>query len=296
MSFRMAYVGTAGRNLYHDYQLNQCNPTSFTTSTTAPAYPSCLPFYAINPNITTVDSRNSTGKSHYNAGQFELQKRAGRGLTLTAAYTWSKMMDNINNPIDSYAYREELDTANWQRNNFPQAIVVSYVYELPFGRNKQWLSSASAWTNALVGGWAATGITSFRSGAPLLVSGSSSDLLPQNGGQRADYVCHGQTNPRMISEWFDTSCFAQPQGFRFGNGGIGEVYGPRYQNWDLGVYKVFAFGANEHQQIKFVANFFNVFNHVNLGSPDTGVTDSNFGVISSDFLPRQGQLGLTYSF
>jgi hypothetical protein len=100
----------------------------------------------------------------------------------------------------------------------------------------------------------------------------------------------------MITEWFDTGCFAQPQGFRFGNGGIGEVYGPRYQNWDLGVYKVFAFGANEHQQIKFVANFFNVFNHVNLGSPDTGVTDSNFGVISSDFLPRQGQLGLTYSF
>ena len=72
--------------------------------------------------------------------QLELQKRAGRGLTLTAAYTWSKMMDNINNPIDSYAYREELDTANWQRNNYPQSLVLSYVYELPFGRNKQWLS------------------------------------------------------------------------------------------------------------------------------------------------------------
>jgi hypothetical protein len=98
MSFRMAYVGTAGRNLYHDYQLNQCNPTSFTTPTALPAYPSCLPFYGINPNITTVDSRNSTGKSHYNAMQLEFQKRAGHGLTLTGAYTWSKMMDNINNP------------------------------------------------------------------------------------------------------------------------------------------------------------------------------------------------------
>ena len=223
MSFRMAYVGTAGRNLYHDYQLNQCNPTSFTDVTAPPAYPSCLPFYTINPNITTVDSRNSTGKSHYNATQLELQKRAGRGLTLTAAYTWSKMMDNINNPIDAYATREELDTANWQRNNFPQSLVVSYVYELPIGRNKQWLSSSSAWTNALVGGWAFTGITSFRSGAPLLMTGSASDLLPQNGGQRADYVCHGQSNPRMISQWFDTSCFAQPQGFRFGNGGVGQV-------------------------------------------------------------------------
>ena len=62
------------------------------------------------------------------------------------------------------------------------------------------------------------------------------------------------------------------------------------------MYKVFGFGANERQQIEFVANFFNAFNHVNRQSPDTGVTNSNFGVISSDFLPRQGQLGLTYSF
>ena len=185
--------GHCGRNLYHDYQLNQCNPTSFTTATVAPAYPACLPFYAINPNITTVDSRNSTGKSHYNAMQLELQKRAGRGLTFTAAYTWSKMMDNINNPIDSYAYREELDTANWQRNNYPQSLVLSYVYELPFGRNKEWLASANGWTNALVGGWAFTGITSFRSGAPLLVTASASDLLPQNGGQRADYGVMAKT-------------------------------------------------------------------------------------------------------
>ncbi len=116
MSFQMAYVGTAGSHLYHDFQLNQCNPPSFTIATPPPSYPACLPFYSINPNITTVDSRNSTGNSHYNAMQLELQKRTARGLTLTAACTWSKMMDNINNPIDSYATRQELDTANWQRN------------------------------------------------------------------------------------------------------------------------------------------------------------------------------------
>ena len=167
MSFRMAYVGTAGSHLYHDYQLNQCNPPSFTIATPPPAYPACLPFYSINPNITTVDSRNSTGNSHYNAMQLELQKRTARGLTLTAAYTWSKMMDNINNPIDSYATRQELDTANWQRNNFPQVLVVSYVYELPFGRNKQWLGTASPLVDALVGNWGVSGITTFRTGARL---------------------------------------------------------------------------------------------------------------------------------
>jgi hypothetical protein len=62
------------------------------------------------------------------------------------------------------------------------------------------------------------------------------------------------------------------------------------------MYKVSAFGSNERRKIKFVANFFNAFNLVNRQNPDTGVTDSNFGAVSSDFLPRQGQLGLSYSF
>src|SRR5580658_7916712 len=78
----------------------------------------------------------------------------------------------------------------------------------------------------------------------LLVSASSSDLLPQNVGQRADYVCDGQSNPHTNAGWFDTACFAQPHGFRYGDSGVGEVFGPRYQNWDLGVYKVFAWGGS----------------------------------------------------
>ncbi|HEX3437649.1 MAG TPA: carboxypeptidase regulatory-like domain-containing protein, partial [Pseudacidobacterium sp.] len=246
MSFRLAYVGNTGNHLYHDYQLNQCNPPSFTAATVPPAYPACLPFYSVNPNITTVDFRNGGGRSHYNAAQVEVQKRAARGLTLSAAYTWSKMMDDINNPIDSYATRQELATAGWQRNNYPQALVISYVYELPFGRNRQWLNTVSPLVDAFVGGWGVSGITTFRSGAPLLITGSTSDLLPQNGGQRADKVCASprSNQPRTIAAWFDTSCFAQPQGFRFGNSGIGDVYGPRYQNWDFSVNKGVRFGPD----------------------------------------------------
>ncbi len=294
MSLHMAYVGTAGSHLYHDYQLNQCNPPGYNLATTPPAYPACLPFYGIAPGISTMDFRNSGGKSHYNAAQFLLQKRTSKGLTFTAAYTWSKMMDNINNPIDSYVTREELDTANWQRNNYPQVVTLTYIYELPFGLNKRWLSSGSWAENAIVGGWSISGITNFRSGAPLLVTASSGGLLPQNGGQRANYVCTGQNNPRTISQWFDTSCFAQPQGFVLGNGGVGEVYGPRYQDWDITASKGIFFG--EGKQLRFQASFFNAFNHVNLGQPDTGVNDSTFGVISSDFQPRYGQLGLTFTF
>ncbi len=67
-----------------------------------------------------------------------------------------------------------------------------------------------------------------------------------------------------------------------------------YQDWDITASKGIFFG--ESKQLRFQASFFNAFNHVNLGQPDTGVNDSTFGVISSDFQPRYGQLGMTFTF
>lgn len=306
MSLHAAYVGTVGNHLYHDYQLNQCNPVSFGVATAPPAYPQCLPYYtfpqnpnwtaAMNGSISTVDFRNSGGKSHYNAGQFVFERRAGANLTFTAAYTWSKMMDNINNPIDSYATREELDTVGWQRNNFPQSMTVTYVYGLPFGRGKQFANSISPLEDDLIGGWTVSGVTWFRSGAPLLMSASNGGLLPHNSGQRANYNCASPVNPRTVSKWFDTSCFSAPSGFVFGNAGVaaGNIYGPRFLSFDMSFAKAIHF--TERTKLEFQAQFFNIFNRVNYQPPDTNESHGTFGVISSDFLPRQGELGMTFSF
>ncbi len=255
-----------------------------------------MPYYGIAPNVSTIDFRNSGGKSHYNAGQFEFQRRAGANLTFTAAYTWSKMMDNINNPLDSYWTKEELDTAGWQHNNFPHVITLTYVYTLPFGRGQRFANSVSPLEDAIVGGWSISGITQFRSGAALLMGASSEYLLPQNGGQRANYNCASPVNPHTTSEWFQTTCFTQPVGYVFGNAGVGagNIKGPRYQDWDMTFGK--AVHLAEGMQVQFQASFFNIFNHVNYQSPDTNVQDGSFGVISNDFLPRMGQLGMTFSF
>lgn len=308
MSIHAAYVGTAGYHLYHDYQLNQCDPTAYTIGPTYsqlqaqygtsvyPNFPNCMPFYGIAPTIATMDYRASGGKSHYNAGQFVFQRHQGTNLTFTAAYTWSKMMDNISNPIDSYSAKEEEVTAGWQRNNYPQVLTLTYVYTLPFGRGQRFAGSVSPIENAVVGGWVVSGITNFRSGAPLLMTAGTGDLLPQNSGQRANYNCSSPANPHTVNEWFQTSCFSQPVGFVFGNAGVGEggISGPRYQDWDMSVSK--AIRLAEHTQVQFQAQHFNVFNHTNFQNPDTNQPDSSFGVISGDFLPRMGQLGMVFSF
>jgi hypothetical protein len=301
-------VGTSGNYLFHDWQLNQCNPTAFGVgptyaqlqaqygTTEYPSFPNCMPYYSVAPNVSTIDFRNSGGKSHYNAGQFLFQRRTGRNLTFTGAYTWSKMMDNINNPLDSYWFKEELDTAGWQHNNYPHVVTLTYVYTLPFGRGQKFANSISPLEDAVVGGWSISGITNFRSGAPLLMAASSQYLLPQNGGQRANYNCATPVNPHTKAEWFQTSCFTQPVGFVFGNATVGEghIYGPRYQDWDMTFGK--AVHMAEGMQLQFQASFFNIFNHVNYQTPDTNQQDSTFGVVSNDFLPRMGQLGMTFSF
>jgi hypothetical protein len=105
-------------------------------------------------------------------------------------------------------------------------------------------------------------------------------------------------NPRTISEWIETSCWSQPIGFVFGNAGVGQgsAYGPRYDSWDMSFGK--AFHITEQIHLAFQAQFFNIFNHVNLQTPNTSQNAGagSFGVISNDFLPRQGQLGLVLSF
>ncbi|HTX41706.1 MAG TPA: TonB-dependent receptor [Acidobacteriaceae bacterium] len=321
MALRVAYVGTAGSHLYDDRQLNQCNPTAFGNgptyqqlqalygTTLYPGFPECEPYYTFptnpgwtptdNGSISTVDFRNSDSKSHYNAGELVLERRAGANLTFTAAYTWSKMMDNINNPLDSYDMHQYLDTVGWQRNNFPQTLTVTYVYALPFGRGQQFANSTTPLENAFVGGWSISGVTWFRSGAPMLVTASNQYLLGNSSTERANYGCPANPyNPHTIQEWIDTSCYSQPVGFIFGNAAVaeGNGYGPRYQDWDMSFSK--AIHVTERMQVQLVGQFFNIFNHVNLQPPNTNESagPGQFGVITSDFLPRQGQLGVTIMF
>ena len=311
MSFQAAYVGNEGRHLFHDYQLNQCYPPEValapgTGSSPFTNYPNCLPDPAVIPSgpaagglvLTGVHARNSNGESRYNALELELQKRTSFGLTMQASYTFSKLLDNVDNPISAYDTSLQLVGAGWKNGNYPQTFVLSYVYDLPFGSGHRYLSGVSGPAERLVSGWQASGITTLRSGGALLIN-APNNLLPPGADQEvANFLCGGQpiTNPHTTAVWFDTACFSQPGLGTIGNGRTGDVYGPRFQNWDFSIAKSTSLWS-ESKQIRFEANFFNIFNHVNLSNPDTNVQDGNFGVITSDNgQPRQIQLGLKFIF
>jgi len=104
-------------------------------------------------------------------------------------------------------------------------------------------------------------------------------------------------NPHTATKWFDTGCFTEPAIGNIGTARTGNVYGPRFQNWDFSVSKTTALWS-ETKQFKFEANFFNFFNHLNLGSPDTNLQDGNsFGTVTSQTgLSRQIQFGVKFIF
>jgi hypothetical protein len=311
MSFQAAYVGNEGFNLFHNYQLNQCYPPESglapgTGSTPFTDYPGCLPFPGVIPSgpaagglvLSAVNARNSDGKSRYNALELELQKRTAVGLTLQASYTFSKLLDNVDNPISAYDTSLQLVGVGWKNGNYPQTFVVSYVYDLPVGTGRKYLSDATGPLKTIVSGWQASGITTFRAGGALLINAPNNLLPPGADQETANFLCAGQpmNNPHTRAEWFDTSCFDQPAVGTIGSARTGNVYGPGFQQWDFSLSKVTTLWS-ESKQLKFEANFFNLFNQTNLSSPDTNVQDGNFGKITSDNgQPRQIQLGLKFIF
>lgn len=100
-----------------------------------------------------------------------------------------------------------------------------------------------------------------------------------------------------LNEYFNTAAFSQPAPFTFGNSShyISSVFTPGIANTDFSVFKEFAPTENTHLQ--FRGEFFNVLNRVQFGGPNTSVTSTNFGVITSQAnSPRQIQFALKLLF
>ena len=269
------------------------------------------------------------GTSNYRSLQTSFMKRFGAKGILSVAYTWSRLMSNTDS---SSAFLDEgfIFGGSTQDNNHldheyslssydvPQNLSIGYGVDLPFGRNKRFLSSARGAVNAIVGGWRVNGITSIRSGVPI----SSYQFFPGSalsqlgGGQgyfgaqglwmRPDLVpgCNldvsGSRQHRAATGWFNTACF-QPvdtsSEVRFGNAprNLDAVRMDHVNNWDFSIAK--RNNITERVYLQFTAEFFNAFNHVRFGAPNEQVGNPAFGLVTSQANPpRAIQFGLRLGF
>jgi Carboxypeptidase regulatory-like domain/TonB dependent receptor len=250
--------------------------------------------------------------STYNSAQVKVQKRFANGASINGAYTWAKLLSNtdtlttwLESSVPGIQDPHNLQAEkSLSADNAAQRLVISYVYDLPFGRNRTFLSSSSGFVNAVVGGWGVGGLTTLMSGFPMGFTTNQNLTNSFGGGSRPNYVpgCAKQTTgsaPSRLNQWFNTSCFVQPAAFTFGDEPRLDptLRAPGVANWDASAYKSFPINRDGNINVQFRAEAFNLFNRVQFGYPGLTQGTSNFGVISSQLnLPRLLQFSLRANF
>jgi hypothetical protein len=252
--------------------------------------------------------------SIYHALQVSAQKRFAGGGTLLVAYTNAKLISNTDT-LTSWLEGGSGFTGGIQDNynlgaerslssqDVPQRLVVSYVLDLPFGTGKKFLAGVRGPVGKLVSGWGVDGITTLQRGFPLKFF-TSNATQAFGAGARPNRIpgCKAKLSgsaESRLNEWFNTSCFSQPDAFVFGNE-------PRVDsslrqqgivNFDFAIFKRTTFGPSERMGLEFRTEFFNLFNHPQFGAPDTFLPDGTFGSVNSTINnPRLIQFALKFVF
>jgi hypothetical protein len=225
--------------------------------------------------------------NHYNSIQSKVEKRFNGGWQLLANYTYShaKSHDQPYFDIDRNLWYGRPD---WQRNN---VLVVSNIYELPFGTGKRFLGNSPRIVDLAVGGWRFSSNTVWMSPQGFNTSYNECSSDNDVGSCHPDRIGGTSVSNRSRTNWYavaeplvnngqTSGPWRRPQIGTFGNDSRNSLTGPLWKQTDASAIKSFAV-IPERVNAQFRVDAFNLFNHVNEGNPGGCVDCSNAGVIQS---------------
>jgi hypothetical protein len=288
LSGRVAYVAEHSNHEWTDLELNP-----IVNGTRVYNQPGCAASNACYPN--TITAANTGGNTNYNSLQVSAEQRVRYGLTLLFNYTWSKALNNLpwNQAAtsigagNSYVYPTTVPNfraLDYGRADFDHRNVsaISYVYTVP-----KFLNDAPAAARYIVNDWETTGLFQYRSGDPLTIwssssnvdgSGENRDRAVQTGSAYGGTACGAAVN---CKSFLNQASFANPTAgaglASFGSVNKGEFAGPGFAEWDASLAR--RFPIREASYLQFRAEYFNLLNHANLGDPGTTLGGS-FGKIT----------------
>jgi hypothetical protein len=254
---------------------------------------------------------NNEAHSNYHSGQIKVARRVRNGMTFQAAYTFSKMIDDISTitggtgvVVTNYQnYYDRGSDKSLSAFDSRHRFVANVSYELPFGKNKMFFRSGVM--SKLLGGFRLNAITQYQGGFPqdITVAGPAGlgGLAFISGGLRPNitgsaYIGGNRTMDERIAQWFDTSVFTAPAPYTFGNTPrtLPDVRGPSYYATNMSLQRTFKLA--ERTRFQFTAEAFNVFNHVTLRDPAGNASGAAFGSIQAADPPRRIQLAAKLFF
>ena len=310
----IAYVGSKSRNLLLVHNIGSNNdqggPGSRQVTT-----------------IGQVIASDYTGKASYNALQTKLEKRFSKGLSILSNYTFAKAIDDTpggfciggtgptqcgpDNPL-----RPELDRG-LSGLDVKHRFVFANVYDLPFGRGRSYLSDIPTGLDLLIGGWQLNNVITIQSGPVYnpTFRGARPNLIGDptpTSAQRAQGILLNRaafaapTQLVFPSDVSNNNCYNIVNGVRtglnfncptIGTLGRNTLRGDSQEYWDANIFKNFPVRSiSDAFNIQFRVSAFNVLNHVNRGTPNGNIEDTNFGRDFSEQRRRQMEFGLKLIF
>jgi hypothetical protein len=238
------------------------------------------------PRFTTLALfRDNVGNSSYDALAIKMEKRLSHGLTVNAAYTFSKLMDdassvfsqtiftgpvlNTTGAADAYNRHLERDVSS---GDIPRVFSIGWVYDIP-----------RVWK---IAGWQIGGLVRIQSGDAVAVTQATNNNSSLGFAvQRPNRISNpNQFDNRSVARYFNTAAFAAVPQFVIGNSSRNPVRGPGLQEADLMVGKTFR--LTERWHLEFRAEAFNVSNTPPMNDPNGSFGSAAFGSITSAGNPR----------
>jgi Carboxypeptidase regulatory-like domain len=322
------YAGATGGHLL--VSGNDLNVNSPTGCGTIPGYTlGCLPGGApyiapYNLPFNAILIFGDVGKTHYNSLQIKAETKSPKhGLYALIAYTYSRTYDNgLTDGLGSLLSAPYFPLPNWQnldwslsQINLNHSFTASLIYDLPFGKGKAFGSNWNTVTDTLLGNWQVTLIERISSGfpVPLIDTNNQSGTTFNAGGNSNNFNrpnqvpgcnTHAANHSSPQFQWINAACFTAALPGELGNAARVPVSGPDFVNSDASLIKQFR--LPREMGLNFRAEFFNLFNHpqygspiadINFNSPAAGTVSPFFGQVNSTVNnPRLMQLALKLTF
>ncbi|HXJ42355.1 MAG TPA: hypothetical protein VNH18_23950, partial [Bryobacteraceae bacterium] len=276
-----------------------------------------IPYPQYSGGLNVLDSNDF---STYHALEVQLERRLTDGMSFHVGYTWAKSLDTrsfdptltvVGTGNASTAGSTPFDINNRRLNyavsdfNRAHSLQTNWVIELPFGKGKRFLGTASGLTDKVVGGWEISGLGRLTSGRPFTIWSGANTVSNVNQSTANCTGCtRGEGTPFLDSAsgliWFldatQRAAFSAPGAGEFGNTGRNFFVGPHYLAFDASLLK--RVSLNERLKLEFRADATNLTNSVMFGAPTTDITSGTFGRIRNTVTSgsRKVQLGAKIHF
>ncbi len=279
----VAYAGSKGTHLPRSLDINQPFPGPGAVESRAPY-----------PAFSNILMTESGGDSEYQSLQITFNRQLASRLSLLAAYTFSKSIDDTsaflptmadqNFPQDSHNYRLERALSSFDT---PNRATLALVYRIP---------GSSRWTR----GFEASSILTVQSGQPFTPMLSTDNSNTGNSGgnfgvDRPNVLFNPTLSNPTPQEWFNTAAFAIPAQYTWGDAGRNILRGPGLASLDVAVRR--RFPLRDRATLTTEVQLFNSLNRANFNLPDAFADQPlTFGKIFSAKDPRQIQFALRLAY